>query len=68
MELLWSADNFLSNLDCAALRAMTGLEGESAVTLFGLFMQFLVLCGAIHNQIRNTAKNRGTIIKLIFRK
>ncbi|MEI6138456.1 MAG: hypothetical protein WCP85_04290 [Mariniphaga sp.] len=47
--LLWSAHNSLSNLDCAALRAMTGPEGESAVMLFGIFIQLLKLCGAIHD-------------------
>ena len=30
-----------------ALRAMTGHEGESAVMLFGIFIQLLKLCGAI---------------------
>ncbi|MEI6138459.1 MAG: hypothetical protein WCP85_04305 [Mariniphaga sp.] len=49
LGLLWSANNYLSNLDCAALRAMTGSEGESAVTLFGIFMQLLKRCGTIHN-------------------
>ena len=43
------ADIHLSNSDCAALRAMTGSEGESAVMLFGIFMQLLILGGAIHN-------------------
>ena len=41
------ADNYLSNLDCEALRAMTGSEGESAVMLFGIFMQILKFCGAL---------------------
>jgi hypothetical protein len=49
MGLLWSADNPLSNLDCAALRAMTGTNGECAVMLFVIFPQLLKLCGAIHN-------------------
>jgi len=31
----------------AALRAMTGPEGESAVILFGIFIQLLEDCGAI---------------------
>jgi hypothetical protein len=35
------ADNHLSNLDCAALRAMTGPERESAVILFVVFPNFL---------------------------
>ena len=38
MRLLCRAGDYLSNLDCAALRAMTGPEGESAVILFGIFM------------------------------
>ena len=37
MRLLWSAVDYLSNLDCAALRAMTGPEGEGAVMLFATF-------------------------------
>ncbi len=37
MGLLWSAGVYLSNLDCAALRAMTGSMGESAVMLFAVF-------------------------------
>ena len=41
--------NYVSNLDRAALRAMTGPEGESAVMLFGIVMQLLKLCGAIHD-------------------
>ena len=39
------ADHYVSNLDCAALRAMTGREGESAVMLFVVFAQLLKLCG-----------------------
>ena len=49
MRLLWSAEENLSNLDCAALRAMTGPKGESAVMLFLVFMQLLKLCGLIHD-------------------
>ena len=49
MGLLWSADNHVSNLDCAALRAMTGPKCESAVKLFVIFLQLLKHCGAIHN-------------------
>ena len=49
MGLLWSAEDYRSNLDCAELRAMTGRERESAVMLFGFFMQLLKLCGAIQN-------------------
>ena len=30
LGLLCRADDYVSNLDCAALRAMTGPEGESA--------------------------------------
>jgi hypothetical protein len=43
MGLLCRADDWVSNLECAALRAMTGLEGESAVMLFGIFIQLLNL-------------------------
>jgi len=49
MGLLWSAGDYLSNSECAALRAMTGSEGESAVMLFLFFSNFLKFCGAIHN-------------------
>ena len=37
------------NISCSALRAMTGHEGESADILFGIVMQHLRVCGAIHN-------------------
>ena len=47
MGLLCRADDWVSNLECAALRAMTGLEGESASILFGIFIQLFELCGAI---------------------
>ena len=46
MGLLWSADNHLSNFFRAALRAMTGHEGESEVILFVIFPELLMLCGA----------------------
>ena len=46
---MFRAGDYLSNLDCAALRAMTGPKGESAVMLFGILMQLLELCGAIQN-------------------
>jgi hypothetical protein len=49
LGLLWSADDYLSNSDCAALRAMTGLEWESAFRLFGSFPQLLKFCGAIRD-------------------
>ena len=49
LGLLWSAGDSVSNLDCAALRAMTGSEGESAVMLFGIFVQILKFCGALHD-------------------
>jgi hypothetical protein len=49
MGLLWSANDYVSNLVCAALLAMTGLEGESTVMVFGIFMQLLKPCGAIRN-------------------
>ena len=42
-------DDYVSDLDYAAIWAMTGLEGESAVMLFGTIMQLLKLCGAIRN-------------------
>ncbi len=45
------AGDYLSNLGCAALCAMTGPEWESAVRLFVIFPQLLKLCGAIHNGI-----------------
>ena len=47
MGLLWSADDCVSNIDCAALRALTGPEGESAVLLFVTFGKLLKRCGAI---------------------
>ncbi len=46
---MFRAFDYLSNLDCAALRAMTRSKGESAVILFGILMQLLELCGAIQN-------------------
>jgi hypothetical protein len=49
MGLLCRADDSVSNLDCAALRAMTGLKGESAVMLFVVFTQLLKLCGVFRN-------------------
>jgi hypothetical protein len=49
MGLLCRAGNHLSNSDCAALRAMTGSEGERAVRLFVTFGQLLKLCSAIQN-------------------
>ena len=48
LRLLCRADDCVSNLDCEALRAMTGHGGESATMLFGTIMQLLKLCGAIH--------------------
>ena len=57
LGLLWGADNYFSNLDCAALRAMTGTEGDSAVMLFGSFLQLLKLCGAIQNFGRSSFWN-----------
>ena len=41
LRLLCRADDYPSNLDRAALRAMTGLDGEGAVMLFGIFIQVL---------------------------
>ena len=49
LRLLCRADDYVSNLECAALRAMTAYERESAVILFGIFMQLLEFCGAIQN-------------------
>ena len=49
MRLLCRADNHLSNLDCAALRAMTGPKSESADMMFVVFMPLLKLCGATLN-------------------
>ena len=43
------AHNYLSNSDCATLRAMTDTEWEGAIMLFLLFIQLLKLCGAIQN-------------------
>jgi hypothetical protein len=40
LGLLCRADNHLSNLECTALRAMTGTEDESAVMLFVVFPNF----------------------------
>ena len=40
MGLLCRAENHLSNLDCAILRAMTGPEWESAVILYVIFANF----------------------------
>jgi hypothetical protein len=47
LGLLCRAGDYLSNLDCAALREMTGSEGESAIMLFG---KFTFLVKAIHEQ------------------
>ena len=47
LALLWSADNYLSNSDCAALRAMTGPESEGAVILFDIVIQLLKLSGPL---------------------
>ena len=49
LGLLCRADDYLSNLECPALRAMTGHEGESAVMLFVVFSHPLKPCGAIQN-------------------
>ena len=47
LRLLCRADDCVSNLDCAALRATTDHEGESANMLFDIFSQLLKLCGVI---------------------
>jgi hypothetical protein len=39
LGLLWSADNYVSDADFAALRAMTVHKGISPVMLFGIFNQ-----------------------------
>ena len=39
----------VSNVDYAALRALTGPERESAVMVFVIIIQLLKLCGAFHN-------------------
>ncbi len=39
LGLLCRADDHLSNLDCTALRAMTGHEEESAVMMFVNFLK-----------------------------
>ena len=49
LGLLCRAEDQVSNLYCAALRAMTGPECESAVMLFVIFTQLLKLCGVIQN-------------------
>jgi hypothetical protein len=49
LGLLWSAVDYLSNIDSTALRAMTVSKGESAVMLFVIFPQLLKLCGALRN-------------------
>jgi len=45
LGLLCRTVDYLSNLDFAALRAMTGPEGEGAVMLFVTFGEPLKLCG-----------------------
>jgi len=42
-------DDYVSNEDCETLRAMTRFKCESAVILFVIHMQILIICGAIHN-------------------
>ena len=49
LRLLCRASDYVSKLDCSALRAMTGAERESAVMLFGVFIQLLKFCGAIRD-------------------
>jgi hypothetical protein len=40
LGLLWSAGDYLSNLDCFALRAMTSTKRDSTVMLFVVFPNF----------------------------
>jgi len=47
--LLCRADDYLPNFNCAALRAMTGPERQSAIRLFVIIIHLLKLCGAIQN-------------------
>jgi hypothetical protein len=68
MGLLWSADNYLSNLVCSAHRALTGHEGESAVMWFGIIMQLLKLCGVFHNFVHRStiAAQRSSHLSTTF--
>ena len=54
MGLLCRADDCVSNLDCAALRAMTVPKCVSADALFGIIMQLFKLCGAIRNSVHRS--------------
>jgi len=49
LGLLCRAGVYPSNLDYAALRAMTGRDGEGAVMLFVIFTQLLKRCGTLRN-------------------
>jgi hypothetical protein len=49
MGLLCRAEDYLSNLSCAALRAMTDPVWVCADMLFMMFMQLMKVCGAIHD-------------------
>ena len=49
LGLLCRADDYDSNLDSSALRAMTDPEGESAIMLLVVFLQLWKLGDAIHN-------------------
>ena len=49
LGLLWNADVNPLNKDSAAFRAMTGSEGESAVSLSVTFGILLKRCGVIHS-------------------
>jgi hypothetical protein len=60
------ATNYLSNLNCAPLRSMTGSEGESAVMLFGIFMQLLKFCGALIVHSPNNFQIAPLVDGLIF--
>lgn len=53
LGLLWSVGAYPSNSDCAALHAMTGSEGESAVMMFVTFSKLLKRCSVIRNFARS---------------
>ena len=62
------ADDYVSNLDCAALRAMTGYVGERADMLLGIVIQLFKLCGAIPNFVHRStiAAQRSSHLSTTF--
>jgi hypothetical protein len=52
MGLLCRADDYVSEVDCAALRAMTITEDESADILFVTFGRLFIFCGVLHKFAR----------------